>query len=296
MRTAEHTHGPRRLIVFTDLDGSLLNHGDYSWEAARPALERIRDLGIPLVICTSKTRPEVEVIRVEIGCSGPFIVENGGGIFFPPEYEDLPTGGALVMGQMKCIPLGLSYARIRSFIEEARGTFSVRGFGDMDIEEIARRTGLPPEKAALAKERDFTEPFVLDREEDLPGLERAAHLKGLMITRGGRFYHCMGFGNDKGGAVTLVKDIFSRHWQTSVTSVGFGDSPNDFPLLRAVDIPVLIPHEDGSFEDLALKGLVRAPHPGSRGWNEAALSLINTPLPGKRGTSKTRRTKKEERP
>ncbi len=296
MRTAERTNGPRRLIVFTDLDGSLLNHGDYSWEAARPALERIRDLGIPLVLCTSKTRPEVEVIRVEIGCSGPFIVENGGGIFFPPEYEDLPTGGALVMGQMKCIPLGLSYARIRSFIEEARGTFSVRGFGDMDIEEIARRTGLPPEKAALAKERDFTEPFVLDREEDLPGLERAAHLKGLMITRGGRFYHCMAFGNDKGGAVTLVKDIFSRHWQTSVTSVGFGDSPNDFPLLRAVDIPVLIPHEDGSFEDLDLEGLVRAPHPGSRGWNEAALSLINTPLPGKRGTSKTRRTKKEERP
>ncbi|HQI80964.1 MAG TPA: hypothetical protein PLR71_05310, partial [Deltaproteobacteria bacterium] len=167
----------------------------------------------------------------------------------------------------------------------------------MDIEEIARRTGLTTEKAALAKARDFTEPFVLEREEDLPGLERSAHLKGLMITRGGRFYHCMGFGNDKGGSVTLVKDIFSRHWQTSVTSVGFGDSPNDFPLLRAVDIPVLIPHEDGSFEDLDLKGLVRAPRPGSRGWNEAALSIITGLLPRKRRTlNKIRHPKKEERP
>lgn len=296
MRTDEHITGPRRIIIFTDLDGSLLNHVDYSWEAARPALERIRDLGIPLVICTSKTRPEVEVIRDEIGCSGPFIVENGGGIFFPPGYEDLPTGGSLVMGGIKCIPLGLSYGRIRSFIDEARQEFSIRGFGDMDIDEIAHRTGLPPEKAALAKKRDFTEPFVLDREEDLPGLKRAAHLKGLMITRGGRFYHCMGFGNDKGGAVTLVEEIFSRHWQTSVTSVGFGDSPNDFPMLRAVDIPVLIPHEDGSFDVLALEGLVRATHPGSRGWNEAALSIITTPLPGKRDARKIKHTKKEERP
>jgi mannosyl-3-phosphoglycerate phosphatase len=293
MRTAERTNGPRRLIVFTDLDGSLLNHGDYSWEAARPALEMIRDLGIPLVICTSKTRPEVEVIRAEIGCSGPFIVENGGGIFFPPGYENLPTGGTLVMGGMRCIPLGLPYARIRSFISEVQAEYAIRGFGDMDIDEIARRTGLPPEKAALARARDFTEPFVLERKEDLPGLERSAHLKGLMITRGGRFYHCMGFGNDKGGAVTLVKDIFTRHWQTSVTSVGFGDSPNDFPLLRAVDIPVLIPHEDGSFEDLSLQGLVRASHPGSRGWNEAALSIVTGETARERGTRKSRRQKKE---
>jgi len=38
MRKEVQTREPRRLIVFTDLDGTLLNHGDYSWEAARPAL------------------------------------------------------------------------------------------------------------------------------------------------------------------------------------------------------------------------------------------------------------------
>ncbi|HON96275.1 MAG TPA: HAD hydrolase family protein [Deltaproteobacteria bacterium] len=90
MRKEVQTREPRRLIVFTDLDGTLLNHGDYSWEAARPALEKTRALGIPLVICTSKTRPEVELLRAEIGVAGPFIVENGGGIFFPREYDDLP--------------------------------------------------------------------------------------------------------------------------------------------------------------------------------------------------------------
>jgi mannosyl-3-phosphoglycerate phosphatase len=286
MKNTSDKKGPGRLIIFSDLDGSLLNHGDYSWEAARPALDKIREQGIPLVICTSKTRLEVEFIQKEIGIAGPFIVENGGGIFFPPEYSSIPVGSAAIIDNYRCIPLGVSYARVRSFIEEAGKEFSIRGFGDMEIEEVVARTGLPMEMAFLAKERGFTEPFVLEHEEELDTLNKTANLKGFMITRGGRFFHCMGYGNDKGDAVRRVREIFSRHWQKSVLSIGFGDSPNDFPLLKAVDIPVLIPHEDGSFEELELPGLFRAPYPGSRGWNEAALKIIaDTP-------AKKRRTRK----
>ncbi len=152
--------GPRRLIIFTDLDGSLLNHGDYSWEAARPALDKIRELGIPLIICTSKTRLEVEFIQKEINIQGPFIVENGGGIIFPQEYRAIPMGSAIITDNYRCIPLGLSYARIRSFIKEACKEFSIRGFGDMRYcGDRRNRTGLPIEKAVMAKKREFTELF-----------------------------------------------------------------------------------------------------------------------------------------
>ena len=275
MRHAADKKEPRRLIVFTDLDGSLLNHGDYSWEAARPALDRIRELGIPLVICTSKTRQEVNVIREEIGISGPFIVENGGGIFLPPEYDTLPISGAVIMGTLRCIPLGVSYARIRSFMEDAMKEFPIRGFGDMSVEEISQRTGLTTEKASLAKTREFTEPFVMEHEKELHALERTARRKGLMITKGGRFFHCMGFGNDKGVAVTRVKEILSRRWQEIVLSMGFGDSPNDFPMLRQVNIPVIIPHGDGTYENIDLPGLIKARFHGSRGWNDTVLKILS---------------------
>jgi len=275
MRHAADKKEPRRLIVFTDLDGSLLNHGDYSWEAARPALDRIRELGIPLVICTSKTRQEVNVIREEIGISGPFIVENGGGIFLPPEYDTLPLGGAVIMGTLRCIPLGVSYARIRSFMEDAMKEFPIRGFGDMSVEEISQRTGLTTEKASLAKTREFTEPFVMEHGKELHALERTARRKGLMITKGGRFFHCMGFGNDKGVAVTRVKEILSRRWQEIVLSMGFGDSPNDVPMLRQVNIPVIIPHGDGTYENIVLPGLIKARFHGSRGWNDTVLKILS---------------------
>lgn len=48
------------LLIFTDLDGSRLDHTDYSYEGALPALDRIARVGWPLVFVTSKTRVEVE--------------------------------------------------------------------------------------------------------------------------------------------------------------------------------------------------------------------------------------------
>lgn len=58
-------------------------------------------------------------------------------------------------------------------------------------------------------------------------------------------------------------------------TVGLGDSANDRSMLEAVDIPILIPHPDGSFEDIELLNLRRAPHPGSRGWNHAVLEALD---------------------
>ena len=34
-------------VLFTDLDGTLLDRDTYSWEAARPALDRLIQKGIP---------------------------------------------------------------------------------------------------------------------------------------------------------------------------------------------------------------------------------------------------------
>ena len=63
--------GRMHLAVFTDLDGSLLDHHTYSFADARPALGRIREQRIPLVFVTSKTRPEVERLQATLGIREP---------------------------------------------------------------------------------------------------------------------------------------------------------------------------------------------------------------------------------
>ncbi|MFH1490792.1 MAG: HAD-IIB family hydrolase, partial [Pseudomonadota bacterium] len=77
-------------MIFTDLDGTLLDHETYEWKEAEPALNRCKLLRIPLILVSSKTRAEINVIRNELGLTAPFISENGGGIFFPPEETHEP--------------------------------------------------------------------------------------------------------------------------------------------------------------------------------------------------------------
>jgi mannosyl-3-phosphoglycerate phosphatase len=264
----------KQLIIFSDLDGTLLNHDDYSFEKAMPSLERIKDLSIPLVLCTSKTLPEVEAVQMETGIRGPFIVENGGGIFFPEGFESMAADKTAVFHGHPCISLGASYGEIRSFIRRLNKRFSLRGFGDMSVEEVAERTGLSLQQAAMAKTRDFTEPFIIEQEKELVALQEIAKHEQMEITRGGRFFHFTGLGSDKGEAVGTVRDIFFESWQSEIVTVGLGDSRSDFPMLRKVDIPVLIPHERGAYEEITLPGLIKAVYPGSMGWNAVMEQLI----------------------
>lgn len=262
-------------IIFTDLDGSLLNHDDYSFDAARPILAEITNNAIPLIFVTSKTRGEVEILRQETGILEPFVVENGGGIFFPAGYRGFEVQEGRPVAGYTVVELGIPYAQVREFLRCAGSRFAIRGFGDLSVQEIALLTDLPVDKAALAQQREFTEPFVAGPGSDLQGFAEEAAQHGLKITRGGRFHHLLGAGQDKGAAVRLCRKIFSRNTGRAPLAAGIGDSENDLPMLSVVDIPVLIPRPDGSFPDFSLPGLVKAEFPGCRGWAETVGRILH---------------------
>jgi mannosyl-3-phosphoglycerate phosphatase len=264
-----------QVIIFTDLDGSLLNHADYSFTEAMPALARIKSFGIPLIMTTSKTRREVESLQLEMGVREPFIVENGGGIFFPSGYRRLSIGDGQQRDGYTLVALGTGYSRVREFLRKAGGRFNLRSFGDMAPAEIAERTGLPIDRAALAKEREFTEPFILLRPDEIGPLSGMAEAEGFTVTRGGRFHHLMGNQQDKGKAVRTVGDIFRRSSGTALTTIGLGDSENDLAMLAQVDVPVLIPRPGKGHLDVRLPGMILANKTGAKGWNDVVQKLLN---------------------
>ncbi len=262
------------ILIFTDLDGSLLDHDGYSHAGAAPALGTLRAQAVPLVFVTSKTRTEIERLQKELDIREPFVAENGGGIFFPAGYRGFRIPGAIERGPHALILLGKPYAEIRRFVENRKTRFAIRGAGDLSLEELGALTGLSPEQARLAKQREFSEPFLLADDDQLTALREEAVAEGLMITRGGRFHHLIGAGQDKGTAVRRVMEIFRANSTGELLTVGIGDRPNDFPMLTVVDIPVLMPHPDGRYEDLVLPNLLKAPQPGSHGWNDAVQRIL----------------------
>ncbi len=271
--------GQTEFVIFTDLDGALLDHDTYAWEPAAEALALCRRLGVPVVLVSSKTRAEIEVIRNALQLQWPFISENGGGIAFPNECVQPPPPEAVPKAGEHVWHLGVRYDIVtRAFreIREELGRPGLRGFSDMDVQEIALLTGLPKEDAERAARREYDEPFVAGEPYgiDMDLLARAAHKRGLRVTAGGRFFHLFG-ACDKGEAVSRLFDWF-RLERPGLRSVGLGDGPNDIPMLKRVDVPVLV-RSPRPLSDLtgAVPGIRITMEPGPVGWNRAILELLD---------------------
>ena len=262
------------IIIITDLDGTLLHPVSYSFEDAVPALEEVREANIPVVLCSSKTKAEIEVYRRRINNRDPFISENGGGIFIPEGYFFNPVEGRRSDG-FTVITLGETYSVIRGILHDIRDRtgIRVRGFGDMSPDDVALITGMQLSDAGLSKQRDFDEPFIFEEGEDrVTEFLNEIGEAGLYWTQG-RFYHILG-DNDKGKAVKILMDYYKRD-QEGVVTIGLGDSFNDLPLLQNVDYPVLVQKEDGSYEEkVRLQNIIRADGIGPVGWNREVINLI----------------------
>ena len=269
-------------IIFSDLDGTLLDHDSYSFKPALDALGRVKEMGIPLVLCSSKTKPEMLLWQERLGISGPFIAENGGGIYLPERYDSavsrftrddsfLEEGFVVIKNEIGIAQLQDAFTRVRHSLSAA-----IKSFSDMSIDEVVKLTSLSKDDASLAMKRSFTEPFIisdkdLDRREEI--ISAFADM-GLKVVRGGRFYHLMGK-CDKGLATKKVIQVFSKGHAESISSLGLGDSENDAAMLFAVDRAVLVKRHDGSwFDGPETETFLKVEGVGPAGWNEAVLDFI----------------------
>ncbi|TKJ33471.1 mannosyl-3-phosphoglycerate phosphatase [bacterium (candidate division B38) B3_B38] len=269
----------KRLIVFTDLDGTFLDSDTYSFSALEAILARLEKLDVPLIFCSSKTRAEIEALRQKCSNSHPFISENGGGVFIPKGYFPFPIQEGIRQDRYVVIKLGARYAELVEALRQASATAGapIRGFNDMNIEEVARECNLSEIEAQLAKQREFDEPFYLLTQE--AEAERriceAIEESGYYCTRGTRFFHILGK-SDKGKAVQLLMSFFCKV-KSSLVSISLGDSQNDLPMLKETNYAVLVQKSNGEYDHEVLKeipNITLAPAPGPQGWAYALSHFL----------------------
>ena len=267
-----------RLVLFTDLDGTLLDAGTCRYDAARPALDRLRENQVPLIICTSKTRAEVEPLRIQVANQDPFIIENGGALYIPAGYFTNAPAGSRTRDGYHVLDLGVPYPSLRESLRriEERVGVSLVGFGDLTVEEIMQETGLAQRDAERARRREYDEPFLITNHHAmLEKICEAAAQDGLTVLPGSRFFHLLG-GTDKGRACRVLIDCYRQEWGV-VCTAGIGDSLNDLPMLEVVDWPFLVERSGGGHaEGVALEGLTRLQGIGPAGWAEAIKKLLGS--------------------
>ncbi len=251
----------KSIVVFSDLDGTLLDHDTYGWDAAQPILDHLAAINAPVILATSKTAAEVLPLQDQMGLSGlPAIVENGAGL--------VGLDGADAAAN--------DYAKLRTCLDRVphplRSHFT--GFGDLSVDQVADITGLTKSAAKGAKTRAFSEPGLwsgTDADKDT-FIETLLKI-GVHARMGGRFL-TLSFGKTKKDRMADV----SAHFAPDLT-VALGDAPNDIEMLEMADYGFIInnPHHTalpplaGETDGRILRTHASGPH----GWAEAMTGFLS---------------------
>ena len=255
--------GDKSYIIFTDLDGTLLDHQTYSYEAANPALDLVRAANIPLVLTSSKTAAELAPLRAELGFANyPAIVENGAGILLSganaihsdDEYQN-------ILAVLNGAP-----AHLQSYF---------KGFSHYSAHKLSETTSLDIKSAKLAMRRQYSEPGTWSGNDDQLAefiIYLAEHR--LSVQQGGRFLS-VSTGMNKADRMTEILATY-RATHPDIISIALGDAPNDIMMLEMADIGFVIENTDGHdiFKGNMPNHITRSHKHGPQGWNECIKSLL----------------------
>jgi len=266
----------RSLEVFTDLDGTLIDHHTYDAEKSREALQRLATRSIPLIFCSSKTFAEQRNLQSQLGISQPFIFENGSAAaiphgFFPenlyPAARREQGYDIVIFAHADAVALHAALAHIPE----------VRGYADASDAELAAATGLVGDALGRARERWFTETLLSPLNED-QAAEVGHRLKqdGFILSRGGRFYTVQSDAVNKGRAVQWMMGIFRRATPKALCFAAVGDSLNDVPMLQVVDLPFLVQRPDQTWAAMDIPQLTRIEAVGPEGFSAVISNLTIT--------------------
>lgn len=274
---------PPDFLFFSDLDGTLLDSDTYEATGAVEALACLKQSGIPLIFCSSKTFEEQRFYQQKFDIHAPFIVENGSAVCIPEGY--FPGLSVKPDFTREGFDFFLIAHADAAFVQSTLRLISletgldIEGYADVDDEEIIRATGLAPEKVAAARKRLFTEtllkPGITAPETIVSALNLYLGEHGLALVRGGRFFSVQSARADKGRAVQWLSDLYHQVFGARIFTVAAGDSNNDLTMLAAADKAFLIVKPSGKWEDIDLPDVLRIALAGSLGFDYAVKSVFS---------------------
>jgi len=262
-------------IIFTDLDGTLLDYKTYSYIKVSKVLKLINKNKIPLIFCSSKTRDEIEYYRKKLDNMHPFISENGGAIFIPNNYFNFKFNYNRKDKKYFIIEFGTDIEKLKKALNKLKKEIKIKSFFDMTTKEISIDAGLSLKKARLAKKREYDIPFKLIDKNKEKKLIKLLKNNKLNCTKSEKYYHIIG-NNNKGKAVKTLITIYKKNFKNEkIMSYAFGDSKNDFEMLDAVNLGFLVKKYNNKYASKRYKmtdGL------GSKGLNNKILSIIKNEI------------------
>jgi len=269
-------------LIFSDLDGTLLDHFTYQSTAADQTLQQLKRANIPVILNTSKTLAELERIHRELHLNTPFIIENGAAIYMPIGIFETQPEDTVVIDNYWVKSFSLPRQYWLDLLLEHAHEFSpyYQGFSTLSASALCQVTGLSLDEAKRAKQRQFAEPlhWLGDDTTKKAFVDRLINL-GANVVQGGRFIHIGDF-CDKGQALIWLAERYREQFgDPQLSTIALGDGENDISMLEAADIAVQIRSPVHNFPKLYRQfNITRTQHYGPEGWAEAIQVLLENQL------------------
>ena len=266
-------------VIYTDLDGTLLDHHTYAFDEALDTIKVLKHRGIPIIPCTSKTRAETLSLMKTMGIDGPMIVENGAAIWVPLDWGLERPEGSDSDAHAWCHSFGLSRGMIRRQLAILNIEWGNRyqSLCELSDKQVAAVTGLDLESAARAKRRQHSETLVwLGTPADRKAFATQVEALGMCCVEGGRFVHVYASGG-KAEAVSWLHHKIRRERPDleRARSLSAGDAENDVEMLEVTDLALLVRSPVNEPPTVRRRGgLVISDIAGPAGWAEGMEALI----------------------
>ncbi len=228
----------RKVIVLSDMDGTLLNSKKEISDVDRTAIDKFTAMGGKFTVATGRTLQSFEQYRNMIDLPMPVVMYNGGGIY------DYVNEKMMYSRFLLCNARNIAAELLRLMPELGGEVLTTDGtyvFSNTDYMQYHTRIcGITPEFADIGDIPDngwFKVLFTI-APEDIPNLEILVRHLGYdkeadFVKSSDIFLEMLPKGSSKGSALNEYRRLDGME---DMTFVAVGDFNNDIEMLQAADI------------------------------------------------------------
>lgn len=256
-----------KILIFTDLDGSLLHRDTFKFDEIKDYLKILLSQGIFIIPNTSKTEKEILEFNNELGSDLPYISENGAAI----------NGLNLLNSNL---PKELILSREKdNLIKIFENSMPVnlqnkcKWLSEMDKNKQSLIFGLGDEKLKMALDRKYTIPFLFEgNKSEKNELFRILKSEGLAAQEGGRVINLTDKVN-KAKALNVFVRFFKKN-NKNVKTIAVGDNYNDLDMLKTSDFPCLVFNDKFTLDEIPINNITITNKPSPDGWADVIKKAL----------------------
>ncbi len=258
----------KQIIIFTDLDGSLLDKDTFRFDEIENYFKELLLKEIKIIPNSSKTEAELLDFNKLYNLNISFIAENGSSIHgLNLIHSNLPEKVSLSRSTDQIYQI--FNENIPSHLRD-KISFILK----LNSKKQQEIFGLPLDKIGLALKRKHSLPILFNGNEiGKNEFIKIMNNAGLTVQTGGRIMSICDNVN-KSKAMTKTLELIKNEVDDEIITIGVGDNQNDIDMLRQSNYACLVKNDNFDSSLINIDNLIKSTEPSPLGWADVIKTAI----------------------